>query len=138
MKLKYKKAYMDMAQRFAQTSEAERLKVGCIFVKNDSIISLGVNGTYPGFETNTCETSDGQTAWYTRHAEQAALDKLTISTETACDASVFITHSPCAVCSLRLIAAKVKNVFYRDLYRDTQGLDLLQKAGIVTANFKGA
>lgn len=137
MKDKYKSAYMQMATIFANTSEAERLKVGCIIVKNDSIISLGVNGTYPKFETNVCETPDGDTAWYTRHAEQAALDKLCTSTETSTDATVFVTHSPCPVCALRLIAAKVSTVVYKDTYRDTKGIDLLKQGGIIVELFKG-
>lgn len=48
MKKKYIDAFMDMACRFGQTSEATRLKVGALIVKNDSVISLGVNGTYKG------------------------------------------------------------------------------------------
>jgi deoxycytidylate deaminase len=44
MKDVYKLAYMDMACRFAQTSHAERLKVGSLIVKNNSIISLGEVG----------------------------------------------------------------------------------------------
>jgi deoxycytidylate deaminase len=39
VKEKYQLAFMDMAERFAQTSEAVRLKVAALIVKNDSIIS---------------------------------------------------------------------------------------------------
>lgn len=54
MKDKFIKFYMDIAQRTAELSNARRLKVGCIIVKNDSIISFGYNGTYTG-EDNNCE-----------------------------------------------------------------------------------
>lgn len=46
MKQKYLLALMDMTERFGLTSEAKRLQVGASIVKNGSIISLGVNGTY--------------------------------------------------------------------------------------------
>ena len=38
-------AYMDIAERFAQVSKCNRLKVGAIIVKNGSILAHGWNGT---------------------------------------------------------------------------------------------
>lgn len=116
---------MDMAERFGQTSEANRLKVGCIFVKNDSVISLGVNGQPSGWPTEVCEDSDGATLGTVRHAEQAALDKLVNSTETAIGSTVFVSHAPCLMCSIRLASAKIKEVYYRYDYRSTDGIDYL-------------
>lgn len=55
MKKKYKEAFMDVTIRFGETSEAERLKVGCLIVKGDQIISQGVNGMPPGWPTEVCE-----------------------------------------------------------------------------------
>jgi dCMP deaminase len=54
MKLKMIKAHLDVAQRYAELSKAQRLKVGAIVVKNDRIISIGYNGTAPG-DDNNCE-----------------------------------------------------------------------------------
>ena len=36
VKQKYLSAFMDMLDRFAQTSEAERLKVAAVLIKNDN------------------------------------------------------------------------------------------------------
>lgn len=58
MKLKYKLAFMDMAERFGQTSEAVRLKVGCLLVKNGHIIAEGVNGMPPEWPTEVCEDKE--------------------------------------------------------------------------------
>lgn len=55
MKSKYLKAFMKMAEAFAETSEAVRLKVGCLLIKDGNIISLGVNGMPPGWPTEVCE-----------------------------------------------------------------------------------
>ena len=57
MKEKFKQAYMDIATRFAQLSYARRLQVGAVIVKNDSIISLGYNGTPAGWDNN-CEDKE--------------------------------------------------------------------------------
>jgi len=54
MKLRFKKAYMDVAARFAELSHARRLHVGAIVVKDDRIISIGYNGMPAGWD-NDCE-----------------------------------------------------------------------------------
>lgn len=130
MKIKYTQAYMDMTIRFAETSEATRLKVACMLVKRGSILSIGVNGTYPGWETNTCEDETGKTAWYTRHAEQACLDQMLHSNETTDGSELFVSHSPCKLCALRIKGAGVQKVYYREEYRDTQGIDYLRENGV--------
>ena len=130
MKDKYLLAYMDMAERFAQTSEANRLKVAAMLVKRGSILSIGINGSPPGWRTNTCEDEEGKTAWYVRHAEQACLDRMLHSTETTDGATMLITHSPCRLCSLRIKEAGIQEVFFRCEYRDNSGVEYLRDSGI--------
>lgn len=130
MKDKYLHAMMDMTLRFAETSEAQRLKVAAMLVKRGSILSIGINGTYPGWETNTCEDETGQTAWYTRHAEGACLDQMLHSNETTDGSIMLVTHAPCKMCSLRIKEAGVQSVFYRNDYRDLRGVEYLQQAGV--------
>jgi len=130
MKEKYLLAYMDMAERFAETSEAKRLKVAAFILKNDSILSMGINGSYPGWETNQCETADNETEWYVRHAESASLDKMLLSHETTKDSTMIVTHAPCRMCSLRIKEAGIKKVYYRSTYRDNSGVEYLQKNNI--------
>jgi dCMP deaminase len=130
MKEKYSLALMDMTERFGQTSTAERLKVGAMIYKNNSIISLGVNGQPPGWSTEVCEDEEGKTLSTVRHAEAAALEKLYLSTETSEGAEMFISHMPCLSCSLKIVAAKIKKVYYRHPYRCTEGIEYLQKNGV--------
>jgi len=130
MKAKYAEALMDMAIRFGETSTAERLKVGSLIYKNSSIISLGVNGQPPGWETEVCEDSEGKTLPTVRHSEAAALEKLYLSTETSEGAEMFISHSPCLSCSLKIVAAKIQKVYYRHEYRCSEGIEWLKKNGV--------
>ena len=132
MKEKYLIAYMKMLKIFAETSEAKRLKVAAMLVKNGNILSIGINGTPPGWATNDCEDSEGNTQWFVRHAEQACLDRMLLSTETTKDATMLITHSPCKLCSIRIKNAGIKEVIYLETYRDTAGIDFLKSAGILT------
>ena len=130
MKDVYLQAYMDMALRFAETSEAQRLKVAAMLVKNGSILSIGINGTYPGWETNVCEDENGLTSWYTRHAEQACLDRMLQTNETTTGATMLVTHAPCKMCSLRIKDAGISKLFYREDYRDLSGVEYLENSGV--------
>lgn len=130
MKDKYFRAFMDMAIRFGQTSESERLKVGSMLVKNGNIIALGVNGTRAGWHTNKCEDEYGNTTPAVRHSEIAALDKLRRSHETSVGATLFVSHSPCLPCAVELVEAGVEKVIYKFDYRSDEGVKYLQEHNI--------
>ncbi len=125
MKDKYIKAYMKMAKCFSETSNAKRKKVGALIVKNDTIISQGVNGQPPGWHTEVCEDSDNNTLKTVRHAEVACLEKLQRSTESSVGGSMFVTLSPCLDCAIKLASAGISKVYYEEKYRCTEGLDYL-------------
>jgi len=128
---KYDVAYLKMAEAFSETSVANRLKVGCVIVRDGQPISLGINGTPTGWFTNNCEDQDGKTAWYTKHAEVQALNKLRKSTESSVGAEMFVTHSPCEMCALDIIDAGIKRVVYKTEYRDRAGINLLKEHSII-------
>jgi dCMP deaminase len=65
------------------------------------------------------------------HAEMNALMKLARSNESGLDASIFITHSPCMDCAKGIYQAGIKEVYYSNEYRDTAGIDFLQKCGVL-------
>ena len=139
MKQKWVDAYMDTAERFAQLSSAERLKVGSIIVKENRIISIGYNGMPAGW-SNVCEhkvyslgnPNDFSLKTNTEviHAEENAIIKLAKDGESGKDATIFITHAPCVPCAKLIYGAGIKQVFYKHTYRDTLGLDFLKQCGI--------
>lgn len=126
MKQKHLEAYMDTAIRFSQCSTAKRLKVGCIAVKDNKIISIGYNGTPNGFESNVCEDENNNTYPYVIHAEMNMISKLAKGNESSEGCSVFITHSPCIECAKLMFQSGIKTVYYNENYRDGAGLDFLE------------
>ena len=64
------------------------------------------------------------------HAEMNALMKLAKSNESGDGATMFITHAPCMDCAKGMFQAGIKQVFYKTDYRDTAGLDFLNKCGL--------
>jgi dCMP deaminase len=129
MKQKWIDAFMDTAERFAQLSSAKRLQVGAVVVQDNRIISIGYNGTPSGW-TNDCENNDGKTKDEVIHAEANAILKLAKSGDGGNGASLFCTHAPCVHCAKMIYGAGITKVFYRDTYRDTLGIEFLEKCNI--------
>lgn len=118
-----------MAFEWAELSHCHRKKVGAIIVKDRMIISDGYNGTPTGFE-NPCEDEEGYTKWYVLHAEANAILKVANSTQSCKGATLYITLSPCQQCSKLIHQAGIKKVVYANKYKDTSGLEFLEKAGV--------
>jgi dCMP deaminase len=146
---------MSIAETVAKQSSAKRLQVGAIIVKEDRVISLGYNGMPAGW-TNDCEekvyadeTNFQSNEWeFTEedsglllkyntvtkneviHAEANAIAKLARSTESGEGSEMFLTHAPCIHCAKQIFTAGIKKVYYRNTYRDTFGVQFLQKCNI--------
>lgn len=121
--------YLRMARIWAENSYCERRKVGAIIVKDKMIISDGYNGTPAGFE-NVCEDENHLTKPYVLHAEANAITKIARSGNNSEGATLYVTDAPCIECSKLIIQSGIKKVFYARQYRLTDGIDLLQRAGI--------
>ena len=126
---RYDKAYLRLAQTWAELSHCNRKKVGAIIVKDGMIISDGYNGTPAGFD-NCCETESGETQWFVLHAEANAILKVAKSTNNCIDATLYLTLSPCKDCSKLVLQAGIKRVVFITDYKDTTGVDFLRSAGL--------
>lgn len=132
MKTKYLLAYMDMLERFAETSEATRLKVASCLIKNGNPICYGINGTLKGWETNICEGEDGLTLPnVVLHSEINCLNRLRKMNETSVGATMMITHAPCLRCSHELVEAEIVKVYYRHDFKCSDGIKYLKENGVV-------
>ena len=156
MKDKFIPMYMTIAETVAQQSSAKRLQVGAIVVKEDRVISIGYNGMPAGW-TNECEntlfvldedtqgtnmvklgyTKSQNGNWFKLvtkpeviHAESNAIAKLARCTESGDGSTMFLTHAPCMHCAKQIFTAGIKSVYYRNSYRDTQGIDFLEACQI--------
>ena len=70
------------------------------------------------------------------HAETNAISKLAKSSESGDDASIFITHAPCLDCAKLIYQSGINNVFYRNSYRNTDGVEFLEKSGVAVTQIK--
>ena len=125
MKNKYIRAHLKVARIYGELSTAERLKVGCIIVKGDRIISIGYNGM-PSGGSNICE-KNGKSKPEVLHAEANAITKLAKSTESGQDSYMFCTYAPCVDCAKLILQSGIKEFHYEHRYKNNDGLDLLEK-----------
>ena len=121
--------YLRMTKIWSENSYCERRKVGALIVKDKMIISDGYNGTPSGFP-NVCESSEGVTLPYVLHAEANAITKVARSNNSSEGGTLYVSTSPCMECSKLIIQSGIKRVVFSELYRITDGLDLLRQAGI--------
>ena len=165
MKEKFVQAHMEAAGVYARLSSAKRLQVGCVIVKNNTIIGIGYNGMPSGWD-NECEIvdyvdengqdydkmiADGYTfgatsdvAGYVRritkpevlHAETNAIAKVARSTNSTEDADMFVTCAPCLECAKLIHQSGIRRVFYEHTYRNDHGLKFLEMCGIETNHIK--
>jgi dCMP deaminase len=141
MKPKFVVAHMKAASVYAELSSAKRLQVGCVVVKDNTIIGIGYNGMPSGWD-NSCENviqhSDDTVELKTKpevlHAETNAIAKIARSTNSTDGADMFITHAPCLDCAKLIHQAGIKKVYFGNHYRDNIGVDFLQQCGVVVTH----
>ena len=105
----------------ASRSPCERLKVGCVLVKDNRIISQGYNGFLPGAPHESKVVNNHEQA--TVHAEQNAITdcaKRGVSSD-GCDA--YITHYPCVNCMKILCASGIKKIYFINDYNNDPLVD---------------
>ena len=127
--LKFDLQYLKMARIWATNSYCKRRQVGALLVKDKMIISDGYNGTPSGFE-NDCEDENNASKAYVLHAEANAITKVAKSNNSSAGSTLYVTTSPCIECAKLIIQSGIERVVFCEKYRITDGLDLLERAGI--------
>jgi len=124
--------YMRMAEELAKRSTCSRLQVGSVITDQrlEHVLALGYNGNVRGFPNQCDSTEAGKCGCI--HSEMNALVK---APGDVPDKVAFITASPCIMCAKLMVQAKVSHVFFREAYRDPAGLEVLERAGVVTVHY---
>jgi len=144
MKQKFIDYYMSVAELTSKLSYARRLQVGAVMVKGNKILGTGYNGMPSGWDNN-CEDElkwpNGDIRFLTSkpevlHAETNCIAKVSASTESSQDATLFCTHAPCLDCAKLIYQSGVNSVYYRTSYRDDSGVKFLEKSGVNVTQYE--
>jgi len=117
--------FMLVALISTERSKDPSTQVGAVIVKNNRILSVGYNGTPKGM-------SDDEMPWdslgeltgdvmqiknsFVVHAEANALNNLPVGTNLE-GAVMYVTYSPCHLCSQRIASSGIQKVVYLEKYR---------------------
>jgi len=102
----------------SERSSCERLQVGCVLTKNNRIISQGYNGFLPGCPHKSVIRNNHEQA--TVHAEQNALCDCAKRGVSCLDATAYVTHYPCIICTRLLLASGIKDIKYINDYKNDE------------------
>ena len=105
-------------------SPCERLKVGCLLVKDNRIISQGYNGFLSGKPHESIVRDNHEQA--TVHAEQNAVADCAKRGVSCLGSTAYITHYPCIICFRLLIASGIKEIKYINDYKNDELVDTLK------------
>lgn len=111
--------FLNLAAEVATRATCTRKRVGCVIVRDKSIVSTGYNGSVRGqphcLEVG-CLMSGGHCI-RTIHAEVNAIAQAARYGTTVDGSTVYITTLPCWPCAKTLFNAGVKRIMYSEIYR---------------------
>jgi dCMP deaminase len=106
-------------------SPCERLKVGCLLVKDNRIISQGYNGFLSGCPHESIVENNHEQA--TVHAEQNAVADCGKRGVSCNGSTAYITHYPCINCMKILCASGITNIKYINDYKNDKNVEKLSE-----------
>lgn len=136
------KEYMDEAYKVAENSKCLRDKVGAVIVKDGKIISKGYNAVVGGVRDcpeigcirDLLNIPSGTRREVCRGicAEQHAISNASRNGVNISDSTIYITASPCHLCSKLIVNSGIKEIVYDKEYKDMLAEDFLMESGIKT------
>tara|TARA_Y100000034_G_C6677837_1_gene297857 strand:+ start:180 stop:554 length:375 start_codon:yes stop_codon:yes gene_type:complete len=114
---------MEFAYSISRRSYDPRHQVGAVVVTDDNtqVLAVGYNGNHSGGPNEVESSIPGESGML--HAEINALLKMDYNNPKR--KILYVTLSPCRMCSKAIINSGIDEVVYSEEYRDTSGIDLL-------------
>jgi dCMP deaminase len=137
--------FMSLLDVIKTRSTCLRRQVAAVIVRDKKIIATGYNGAPKGVfhcEQVGClrdqlKIPSGERHELCRgiHAEQNAIIQASVHGVSIEGSDIYITHSPCILCSKMLINAGIKRIVYQGDYPDKLALDMLDEAGVTVVKY---
>jgi len=106
-----------MALSASTRSEGRKTRVGCAIEDHDGrIIATGYNGYAQGFNLDAVIKNNEESRPYYIHAETNALSLI----QRGQGKVLYCTHSPCISCAQNIIAHKIQEIVYINLYEHVE------------------
>ncbi len=117
-------------------------RIGAVVARGDEILGMGYNKVPSPLKScldkgvcyrkeNGIESGTHQELCYSICAEQNAITEALRHYGDLTGATIYISHTPCAICARWIIEVGIKRIVYHTPYTDKFALNLLKEAGIV-------
>ena len=133
--------FMTIADDVKTRSTCIRRQVGAVIVKDKRILTTGYNGPPMGISHCTPETCirtkhnvpSGERHELCRglHAEQNAIIQAACHGVSISNASIYITHQPCSICTKMLINSGISHFLFQSPYNDPLAEEFFREANII-------
>ena len=110
--------FKEIVQITSKRSSCERLKVGCLLVKDNRIVSQGYNGFLSGAPHESIVRGNHEQA--TVHAEQNAVADCAKRGVSCLGSTAYITHYPCINCMKSLCSSGISEIKYIEDYKNDE------------------
>ena len=110
--------FIELIKITATRSSCKKLKVGCMLVKDNRIISQGYNGHIAGC-THKSYLRDGHEV-ATVHAEQNAIADCAKRGVSSDGCTAYITHYPCYNCMKLMVSCGINSIKYINDYKNDE------------------
>lgn len=132
--------FMDIAEIVKLRSTCRRRQVGAVIVKDNRILATGYNGAPKdlkhclevGCLRESMNIPSGERHELCRglHAEQNAIIQAAVFGTAIQGGSIYITLSPCILCTKMIINAGIKRIILREDYNDQLSYNMIKESGI--------
>ncbi len=140
--------FMDIAHVVKTRSNCSRRNVAAVIVKDRRIISTGYNGTPRGVRNcneggcprcaSNAPSGTGLGECICSHAEENSITQAAYHGISTKGATIYVTLSPCLMCSKMIVNAGIREVVYDEEYSVTeQTRAILREAGVVLRRLDG-
>jgi len=110
--------FMTIAEQVSTRATCPRKQVGCVIVKNKTIVATGYNGSLPNQTHCTdsgCFIIDNHCVT-TVHAETNAINQAAKNGVSLNDATIYCNVEPCWYCFKNIISAGIKTIYFKQSY----------------------
>ena len=140
--------FMDIAHVVKTRSNCSRRNVAAVIVKDRRIISTGYNGTPRGVRNcneggcprcaSNAPSGTGLGECICSHAEENSITQAAYHGISTKGATIYVTLSPCLMCSKMIVNAGIREVVYDEEYSVTeQTKAVLAEAGVTLRRLDG-
>lgn len=124
--------FKEIVQVTSKRSPCDCLKVGCILVHKNRIISQVYNGFLPDCPHESIVRNNHEQA--TIHAEQNAICDCAKRGVSTLESIVYVTHYPCIICTRLLLASGISEIKYIEDYKNDELVEYFCKQKNIAIN----